>query len=352
MTIHLTPQEKDIIQELSTICMGSAATALSGFFHGQITTAPPRMVPFHEFMPSVEEKTVWARISFKSGLEGRQWICLSEGDGSRLASMMVGADPGEAGEIGEMELSALQEAIGTAMGAYTTALAGLAATEIDLEPPLLTLSSMQELNADLLESGSGDSLAITFDLAIEPEQHLTWIQVVPISVLKSLVTSLLPEPDIQEPRSDTQASGPDTREPAADIQEPQPDTLEPAGDIQERDMLLDHGPGKGDEPLAPRLPALEDYFTAMERDTVAEIGNISMGSSATTLSELVGKPVQITTPRLSISTLEEIQKTYPQPSLISRVYYRKGLEGENILILKEEDAALIAGLMMGLDPEE
>ena len=331
MTIELTTQEKDIIQELSTICMGSAATALSGFIHAQIKTAPPQMVPFDPLMEFFEEKGVWARISFKRGLPGQQWVGLSERDGRRLACMMMGADPEETGEIGEMELSALQEAIGTAMGAYTTALAGMTGREIELESPVLELSSFKEQNIDLLEAGSAKGLAITFDLDIEPDQKLTWIQVVPLSLFKSMVAPLLPETGTGEPETDDRES---------------------EVGVRERDMLLDHGPGMEDEPTAHPLPALEDHFTAMEIDTVAEIGNISMGSSATTLSELVGKPVQITTPRLSISTLEEIQKTYPQPSLISRVYYRKGLEGENILILKEEDAALIAGLMMGLDPEE
>src|SRR5690625_5514652 len=48
----------------------------------------------------------------------------------------------------------------------------------------------------------------------------------------------------------------------------------------------------------------------IEVDTLGEIGNISIGSSATTLSTLLNQKVEITTPEVSIITHEELNEDY------------------------------------------
>ncbi len=84
-----------------------------------------------------------------------------------------------------------------------------------------------------------------------------------------------------------------------------------------------------------------------EKDTIGEIGNISMGTSATTLSTLLRKKVSITTPNVSVTTLAKLQSEYPMPYVVIKVAYTEGITGTNILIVREEDAAIIADLMMG-----
>jgi len=84
-----------------------------------------------------------------------------------------------------------------------------------------------------------------------------------------------------------------------------------------------------------------------EIDTLGEIGNISMGAAATTLNEIVGKRVDITTPVVSITTMEELSREYPVPFIAVEVKYITGLEGSNILILKNEDVMTITNLLMG-----
>jgi len=93
----------------------------------------------------------------------------------------------------------------------------------------------------------------------------------------------------------------------------------------------------------PEEPAL----SADEADTLAEIGNIFMGSAATALSELLAKQVKITTPRVSMSTLRQIQEQFPEPCVVVTVEYLQGLAGDNLLIISRRDAAVIAALMMG-----
>lgn len=94
---------------------------------------------------------------------------------------------------------------------------------------------------------------------------------------------------------------------------------------------------------------LDDALTDMEKDALGEIGNISMGSAATTLSVLLGHKVNITTPTVSIATLGIIQEQYPMPYLIVEVGYTMGIDGNNVLAIQAQDAAIIADLMMGGD---
>ena len=90
-------------------------------------------------------------------------------------------------------------------------------------------------------------------------------------------------------------------------------------------------------------------LSELEKDALGEIGNISMGTAATTLSILLGKRVSITTPKVSVTTLEEIKNQYPLPYLIVEVGYTQGLVGTNLLAIREQDALIIADLMMGND---
>ncbi|MDF2635343.1 MAG: CheC, phosphatase, inhibitor of methylation / FliN fusion protein [Pelosinus sp.] len=102
---------------------------------------------------------------------------------------------------------------------------------------------------------------------------------------------------------------------------------------------------KGDTASSSPVPEL----SAIEQDALGEIGNISMGSAATTLSVLLGRRVSITTPRVSVANLEEIKGQYPLPYLVIEVGYTHGIVGTNVLAIREQDALIIADLMMGGD---
>lgn len=94
---------------------------------------------------------------------------------------------------------------------------------------------------------------------------------------------------------------------------------------------------------------VDDYLSRDEQDLLGELGNICMGTSATTMSLLLGRKVTITTPRISVQTMEALSEEYPAPLVVSEIKYVKGLSGDNLLILKEYDVALITNLMLGED---
>ncbi len=93
----------------------------------------------------------------------------------------------------------------------------------------------------------------------------------------------------------------------------------------------------------------EVMLTPEESDALGEIANISMGTAATTLSVLVNNRVDITTPTVTYTTMEELAERQETPCVFIYISYRVGLEGKNMLILNERDVKIITDLMMGGD---
>ena len=94
---------------------------------------------------------------------------------------------------------------------------------------------------------------------------------------------------------------------------------------------------------------IEDALTEEEKDAVGEIANISMGTAATTLYSLVNQRVTITTPTVSCVNWDMVAQEYDRPCVFIQLSYTVGLDGKNILVLKEQDVKVIADLMMGGD---
>lgn len=94
------------------------------------------------------------------------------------------------------------------------------------------------------------------------------------------------------------------------------------------------------------LPELPD-LTDLEKDLLGEVGNISMGSASTALSTIINQQVNITTPVVSVTTLERLKDSFEIPNIALEVKYTSGIVGENLLVMKIDDAAVISNLMMG-----
>ena len=121
-------------------------------------------------------------------------------------------------------------------------------------------------------------------------------------------------------------------------------------DAPAADASTDADAAPADEaPAASAAPAGGDELTDDEKDAIGEVANISMGTSATTLYSLVNRKVNITTPVVDMATWDKIVEEYERPCVFIKIKYTVGLEGTNILILKEHDVKIITDLMMGGD---
>lgn len=114
-------------------------------------------------------------------------------------------------------------------------------------------------------------------------------------------------------------------------------------------LLRGELPGDAATEAASATPAEDLLLNDLEKDALGELGNISMGSAATTLSILLGRRVQITVPRIDTTSIGQLRTQYPLPYLVIEVAYSEGLRGANLLVIKEQDACIIADLMMGGD---
>ena len=91
----------------------------------------------------------------------------------------------------------------------------------------------------------------------------------------------------------------------------------------------------------------EETLTDEQKDAIGEISNISMGTAATTLSTLLNQTVNITTPKVTYMNWQELADSYDKPCVFLQISYTSGLEGNNVLVLKEQDVKIITDLMMG-----
>lgn len=117
---------------------------------------------------------------------------------------------------------------------------------------------------------------------------------------------------------------------------------------KEIDSLL-----KGDEEsnmiLNDDVNIAEDEISDMDKDLLGEIGNITMGSASTTLSQIINQKVSITTPIVSLISLRELRNSFEVPNIALEVEFISGILGKNLLVMRTPDASVISSLMMGGD---
>ena len=97
----------------------------------------------------------------------------------------------------------------------------------------------------------------------------------------------------------------------------------------------------------------DKIFSPMELDAIGEVMNISLGSSATAVSNLLDHRVEITTPTVSVCNVDEFVLGDLEPAVGVEIRYVSGLEGSNIMLLKRSDVKVIVDILMGSEtPDE
>lgn len=97
----------------------------------------------------------------------------------------------------------------------------------------------------------------------------------------------------------------------------------------------------------------QNIFNSMELDAIGEIMNISLGSSATAVSNMLDHRVDITTPSVSVVSVDEFSIGDLEPAIGIEIRYVSGLEGSNIMLLKKSDVKVIVDILMGTEtPDE
>ena len=95
-----------------------------------------------------------------------------------------------------------------------------------------------------------------------------------------------------------------------------------------------------------------EILSSIEIDAIGEIVNISLGSSATAVSNMLNSRVDITVPRVRVESYDEFEFKNLEPAIAVTIDYVTGISGNNIMILKRNDIRIILEMLMQSEIEE
>ena len=224
----LTDPEKDALGEVANISMGSSATTLFSLVNQKVNITTPQ-VSLHTWdtmAAGFERPCVFVQIQYKVGLDGTDIMVLKEHDVKVITDLMMGGDGTNTdGELGELHLSAISEAMNQMMGAAATSLSTMLGKMVDISPPEASLIDLTDFGdpADIAEFLTGTFAVVTFRMQIgEDLVDSTIMQLYPIDFAKELQT-LFVAPDLASDQSapPAEAAAPPPPPPAAAAPPPQ-----------------------------------------------------------------------------------------------------------------------------------
>lgn len=317
---HLTPQECDILGEIANISFGSASTVLSTILNRQVNITAPRVELVDLYDTSdVEVPHVVLNIHFTKGLDMENLLVLKQDVALSIADlMMMGTGEVEEGkELGELELSAVQEAMNQMMGFAATSMSEFFQDTVDMSPPTIKVVKLSEEMEKISEiTGNNTIVKVSFDLKIDNLVNSKLVQIVSVEHAKRMINKLL------------QLSGG-----VEEIDEP--------AELVETEIVEEH--------------VEKEHLTQEEKDVLGEIANISIGSASTVLSTLLNQPVTISTPNVEAINVRHYDGV-PVPFVILNVDFVEGLKNENVFVFTKDVALTMVDLMMmgtgEVDPEK
>ncbi|MBE5920640.1 MAG: flagellar motor switch phosphatase FliY [Pseudobutyrivibrio ruminis] len=192
--VTLTKEQQDTLGEIANISMGSSATSLSALLNNlkvDITTPKIELIRKSEALDDYHNVCVLVHINYVKGLSGSNVLILKEDDVKIIADLMMGG-PGVAGpgEIGEIQLSAVSEAMNQMMGSAASSMSQLLDRVVDISPPKTDNIDVESVKIfeRLFESPEIDFVKITFNLKIGTIVDSVMVQLYPITFALDMVS--------------------------------------------------------------------------------------------------------------------------------------------------------------------
>lgn len=194
--VHLTDIEKDAIGEIANISMGTSATTLYSLVNRKvnITTPVVSVTTWEQFVDDQTKPCVFIQIKYTVGLDGANILILKEQDVKVITDLMMEGDgTNTEGELGELHLSAISEAMNQMMGSSATSLSSMLGKMIDISPPEASLVNVLENKngADIADFLGGAFVEIAFRMQIEDLVDSTIMQLYPVDFAKSLYETFI-----------------------------------------------------------------------------------------------------------------------------------------------------------------
>ena len=139
---YLNSMEQDALGEIGNISFGSSATALSTLLNQKvdITTPAVSIVERNRLKEEFPHPYVAIQVNYTKGFSGVNLLVIKQSDAAIIADLMLGGDGISASELlGEIQLSAVQEAMNQMMGSAATSMSTIFNKKVDISPPSIDL---------------------------------------------------------------------------------------------------------------------------------------------------------------------------------------------------------------------
>lgn len=170
-TMTLTDAERDAVGEIANINMGTAATTLSTLLNNKVTITTPKVsyVTINEISAQYDKPCVFIHISYIDGISGNNVLILKEHDVKVITDLMMGGDGSNTdGELTELHLSAISEAMNQMMGSAATSLSSMLDKKVDISPPTASVVDLNDSIDDVTVSSflSDELVQVSFTMKI------------------------------------------------------------------------------------------------------------------------------------------------------------------------------------------
>lgn len=170
-TMTLTDAERDAVGEIANINMGTAATTLSTLLNNKVTITTPKVsyVTINEISAQYDKPCVFIHISYIDGISGNNVLILKEHDVKVITDLMMGGDGSNTeGELTELHLSAISEAMNQMMGSAATSLSSMLDKKVDISPPTASVVDLNDSIDDVTVSNflSDELVQVSFTMQI------------------------------------------------------------------------------------------------------------------------------------------------------------------------------------------
>ena len=205
---ELSEAEIDAIGEIANISMGTAATTLFSLVNRKVEISTPVVsyATWDDVVTKYERPCVFIRIAYTVGLDGSNILVLKENDVKIITDLMMGGDgTNTEGELGELHLSAISEAMNQMMGSAATSLSSMLEKKVDISPPTASLVDLNDSMTDDTEISSflqGEMVQVAFDMEIGDLVDSQIMQLYPFEFARDLYRKFVgeSEPEIEEPQ--------------------------------------------------------------------------------------------------------------------------------------------------------
>lgn len=295
---YLSPIEQDALGEIGNISFGSSATALSALL-GQkvdITTPSISMINRNRLEEEFPHPYVAIQVEYTIGLIGMNLLVIKQSDAAIIADLMLGGDGlNPKPELGEIQLSAVQEAMNQMMGSAATSMSTIFNQKVDISPPTIDLMNISQ-NEGKDNLPDDDLLVrVSFRLRIGELIDSNIMQLLPLNFSKKIVKSLMGETDEEAStavEAVAQPTPPSTSTPAQQQQPVQQQPVQQQQPMQQQPMY--------EQPVQQQQPMYQQPAYQMPPVNVQpaqfasfEQANLSQ-QEAHNLNMLLDIPLQVT----------------------------------------------------------